>query len=826
MFDALHLVNGARARQSPSPMKNVKGRLGKVLRTKLFALNPEDKSIDPPEVKSDGCLQKDIEDIKIVLYTVQEKDTITSVAEKFNVSSVDIIFANQLYNSQTLYTGQLLYVYEDITPNTQPSTENQSTNNNSNAPSPLITPAATPLATPITTPLTSPTSTPTITAAPPASEIEPIISLFPSSDSIALEATAAYRLLLSNLRVLYDTNPCKCAAHIDSVTSHLQPQTILQVAMKLNSQLLDEIKEHVIYISSKENQRASGMLTASPRQIIFEPDWESPLIDQGLLNYKIQMSISDIIDCHMIMDRTPPPLYELDLQFMDEEEALEAEGPRESYLQISVQSGVDPRVIRFVVPSEKLSALYQKIMAWTGRPTHIARAATIATLTPAFTPPSSVPNSSRSSPVLRPTAPSANTLESISLSTASRLRALYQPDLDVMKEHVLYLSKVAKVKGMLTLTSNMVIFEPDLDDPAVAQHGLMANQINFFMADIYDCTFQASAAPPAGTGSESPSWTIVDSDISKLLVTVRDGHAEKTVAFQVDKDKVDPLLAKITQQMGGRPKDKSQPQSFSSSPTIPGLSSPTASIPSPSRSIPSSAPSSPPMSPAPVSLASSPASLFSSLKTSNLLSKISSLSRSNSDLIAPLPVGMMDGITPQQRMIQEIDEYDVKFSAPSSLITQERAKFLRRYLNSSLAFHDWTLLYSTNVHGISLNTMYSRVRDKGGVFIIIQDTKRNVFGGFASESLHVSRTYYGTGESFLFKLAPALSVYPWPNSNSFFIYTTEDFISMGGGEQGQYGFWLDSDFNKGTTGYCSTFHNPPLTDEQFECLALEVWGVS
>ena len=59
---------------------------------------------------------------------------------------------------------------------------------------------------------------------------------------------------------------------------------------------------------------------------------------------------SDIIDCHMILDRTPPPLYELDLQFADEDAD---EGPRESYLQISVQSGVDPRVIRFIVPTDK-----------------------------------------------------------------------------------------------------------------------------------------------------------------------------------------------------------------------------------------------------------------------------------------------------------------------------------------------------------------------------------------------------------------------------------------------------------------------------------------
>jgi hypothetical protein len=188
---------------------------------------------------------------------------------------------------------------------------------------------------------------------------------------------------------------------------------------------------------------------------------------------------------------------------------------------------------------------------------------------------------------------------------------------------------------------------------------------------------------------------------------------------------------------------------------------------------------------------------------------------------------MIDEITPQQRMIKEIEEYEVKFSAPSQLINQERARFLRRYLNSSLAFHDWTLLYSTNVHGISINTMYARTREKGPVFLVVQDTNRNIFGGFASESLHVSSRYYGTGESFLFKLSPAFSVYPWPNSNSYFVYTTEQFISMGGGEAGQYGLWLDADFNKGATGFCNTFHNPPLVDtETFECLVFEVWGVS
>lgn len=56
---------------------------------------------------ADLSVQKPIEDVRIVLYVVQEKDTLASVSEKFNMSTVDIIFANQLYNNTILYPGQV-----------------------------------------------------------------------------------------------------------------------------------------------------------------------------------------------------------------------------------------------------------------------------------------------------------------------------------------------------------------------------------------------------------------------------------------------------------------------------------------------------------------------------------------------------------------------------------------------------------------------------------------------------------------------------------------------------------------------------------------------
>lgn len=71
----------------------------------------------------------------------------------------------------------------------------------------------------------------------------------------------------------------------------------------------------------------------------------------------------------------------------------------------------------------------------------------------------------------------------------------------------------------------------------------------------------------------------------------------------------------------------------------------------------------------------------------------------------------------------------------------------------------WTLLYSVDQHGISLNTLYSlcapRVPTKGepsppqGALVAVRDEKDGVFGAWVEEG--VQRTggkgYYGSGEA-------------------------------------------------------------------------------
>ena len=70
------------------------------------------------------------------------------------------------------------------------------------------------------------------------------------------------------------------------------------------------------------------------------------------------------------------------------------------------------------------------------------------------------------------------------------------------------------------------------------------------------------------------------------------------------------------------------------------------------------------------------------------------------------------------------------------------------------AFADWRLLYSTAVHGISLNTLYHRAAGCGCCLMSIKDGDGNVFGAFCSEwrEPFTPEAFYGSGETFLFSV--------------------------------------------------------------------------
>ena len=97
----------------------------------------------------------------------------------------------------------------------------------------------------------------------------------------------------------------------------------------------------------------------------------------------------------------------------------------------------------------------------------------------------------------------------------------------------------------------------------------------------------------------------------------------------------------------------------------------------------------------------------------------------------------------------------------------------------------WTLLYSTNQHGISLSTLYRLTSGAGPLLIVIKDEFDDIFGAFVSESLHIQTGFYGDGSCFLWKYTDTsednLSVYNATGDNGYLIYSEAHCIAFGGG---------------------------------------------
>lgn len=186
----------------------------------------------------------------------------------------------------------------------------------------------------------------------------------------------------------------------------------------------------------------------------------------------------------------------------------------------------------------------------------------------------------------------------------------------------------------------------------------------------------------------------------------------------------------------------------------------------------------------------------------------------------------------------------------------------------------WSLLYSLDQHGISLQTLYHRVaagldptkrsvsgalspaggeegegeRAEGwlrgasretqaalgtrtkhvggglssisdaGLIIAIKDENDHIFGAFVNEKLRPQQHYYGSGECFLWKKTSSdeggekgIKKYRWTGKNDYMILSETTFLSVGGGE-GKFGLWVDERLEKGVSGRCPAFDNEVLCD--------------
>lgn len=237
--------------------------------------------------------------------------------------------------------------------------------------------------------------------------------------------------------------------------------------------------------------------------------------------------------------------------------------------------------------------------------------------------------------------------------------------------------------------------------------------------------------------------------------------------------------------------------------------------------------------------------------------------------------GYRDDTGPQNRLL-------------SKSIAEEIRTFLPERLKIG---DDWKLVYSLYQNGSSLATLYKLCDEyrgrRVGFVLVVRDGKEGTFGAYLTEAPHPAASYYGTGECFLWRASVHVPLPPPPSEdttdlismrsttiaspttdtsmtngdttnnhhlgpdtatksnkeqplesirfqnfaytgiNDYCMFCETKFLSVGGGEGGSFGLWLDDSFSRGHSGPCDTFCNQALSNEgeKFEVLGVEMWVV-
>jgi len=170
--------------------------------------------------------------------------------------------------------------------------------------------------------------------------------------------------------------------------------------------------------------------------------------------------------------------------------------------------------------------------------------------------------------------------------------------------------------------------------------------------------------------------------------------------------------------------------------------------------------------------------------------------------------------------------------AGQTILTQALACSLLDFLPVNLRLPgvvEWVLRYTPKVHGVSMATLYRNLAGHSKTVLLVQDTHKHLFGGFAPEPWEPRFAFYGSGEAFVFSFgredAPQLHVYPWTSRNDFFMYADAGFLAMGGGD-GQHAILVRSDLLHGASSPTATFENSILAESsEFIVRDIEVWAL-
>lgn len=194
---------------------------------------------------------------------------------------------------------------------------------------------------------------------------------------------------------------------------------------------------------------------------------------------------------------------------------------------------------------------------------------------------------------------------------------------------------------------------------------------------------------------------------------------------------------------------------------------------------------------------------------------------------------------------------------------------LQAFLPITKSGQNFFLRYSMVRDGASMHTFLKRARGVQYSILALETIDGEVFGSFTGQPWRKNWNYFGTGESFLWKMRRSrmekthdileqaqmeseIDVYPYTGENRFIQLCTHDRIAVGGGtpsekklddevmfhketlfhpHQWGFGLAIDADLLSGTTSPCVTFGSPSLSTvhsdgSRFEIVNMELWTLT
>mmetsp|Transcript_5249 Transcript_5249/g.7257 ORF Transcript_5249/g.7257 Transcript_5249/m.7257 type:complete len:368 (-) Transcript_5249:140-1243(-) len=184
-------------------------------------------------------------------------------------------------------------------------------------------------------------------------------------------------------------------------------------------------------------------------------------------------------------------------------------------------------------------------------------------------------------------------------------------------------------------------------------------------------------------------------------------------------------------------------------------------------------------------------------------------------------------------------QIEVSSSSPtmihkSNFLNIEMLSQIHWVLPEQVQGHKWKLLYSLSRDGSSYTSFLQRTKLDSKSLIFIHTFDGEIFGGYVSCSWQNQWDYFGTGESWVFKIETSgkstncnnyvMRKWDWSGKNDYYMHFTNSGFGMGGGGGG-FAFYIGEDFLEGTTAFSDTFGNNLLASSStYKISDVEVWG--